>query len=567
MPRIPSASEVNLIGASASRLPSVRAEPEDFGLAAAQGLSRLAIGIENTKPFWERLDEKDEDAEEEASQTTSGEARKPAETGVTDKEASLAKAAFAAGVGRQKAKAREQGRVLIDDMKRGAAAPGLMARDVVQKFDKAQQQALAAVSPGQRRAAEAAIAPVRQGVAVRALRRAHNLEVEGLSGEIAETLDLLKEQATREPAAASLYADEGTAALRSMLATGYLAPEQFEVRNRAFRREVFASAVDAQPAAEMLADLEEGVYDAALGDPELKQFLVEKTGWRLHSETAQGMAAAEAHLRNVRRGEAEPGALGRSTKSLLAAGAMADAELKAEQAYRVRAQMEKLRFAAEADVVHSVEALAPVEGATDAAAREEIQREVWTQSQAMLRERRRDPAAHVMGQPAVAEAFAAAAKNPALLPEAIAARLAAQGAMGLAAEEQNALTLGERAQIVDGLRLLEPRQQIIAMMELGRLYGDHAAAVSADLTDAGVSVEMQLAADPSGGGEVWGALALAADSRDATMAPEGNVIQEAAERLIAEGGETSARQERGAWKDRSAGRLPPPPLRNPRREP
>jgi len=503
MPRIPSAADVNSIGASASRLHAVRAEPADFGLAVAQGLNHLASGIESTKPLWERLDEKDGDAEQDAAnEDLSAAPKEPAEKRVTDKESSLARATVAAGIGSQKAKAREQGRALIDDMKRGARSPGLMARDVVQQFDKAQQQALAVLPPEQRRAVETAIAPVRQGVAVKALRRAHNLEVEGLSGDVAETLGLLKKQAVREPAAAALYADEGSAELRALLATGYLAPEQFEARNRAFRREIFASAVDAQPAAEVLADLQDGIYDAALGDPALKQFLVEKTGWRLHSETAQGVAAAESHLRRLRRGEAGPGDLGRATKTLLAAAAMADAELAAEKAYRVRAQMEKLRFAPEAKLGESIEALAPAEGAADVEAHGQIQQEVWTQSQAMLRERRRDPAAYLMGQPAVAEAFAAAAKNPALLPDAVAARLAAQGALGLAVEEQNALTTEERAKIVDGLQRMEPHQQSVAMRELGRLYGDQAASVAADLAESGLAVEMQLAVDPSGSAEM-----------------------------------------------------------------
>jgi len=253
----------------------------------------------------------------------------------------------------------------------------------------------------------------------------------------------------------------------------------------------------------------------------------------LHSETAQGVAAAESHLRRLRRGEAGPGDLGRATKTLLAAAAMADAELAAEKAYRVRAQMEKLRFAPEAKLGESIEALAPAGDAADAEARGEIQQEVWTQSQAMLRERRRDPAAYLMGQPAVAEAIAAAAENPAILPDAIAARLAVQGALGLAVEEQNALTMDERTKIIDGLQHLEPQQQIVAMEELGRLYGDQATAVASDLVEAGLSMEMQLALDPSANLAVSGKLAQAAQSKGEVKMPEAIAVEEAANRLIA----------------------------------
>ena len=47
-----------------------------------------------------------------------------------------------------------------------------------------------------------------------------------------------------------------------------------------------------------------------------------------------------------------------------------------------------------------------------------------------------DPAAYVMGQPAVAEAFAAAEQDPTLLPDAIARRLAAQEALGIKPEDR-----------------------------------------------------------------------------------------------------------------------------------
>jgi hypothetical protein len=244
---------------------------------------------------------------------------------------------------------------------------------------------------------------------------------------------------------------------------------------------------------------------------------------------------------------------------------MADAELQAEVASQVRSELQSLRFAPEAEVEERIAALAPVADAADAAARQEIQQEIWTQSRMMLRERHQDPAAYVMEQPAVAEAFASAAKNPALLPDAVRSRLAAQAALGLAPEEQNALTLEERAQILAGLQRLEPQQQFGALLELGRLYGDQAAVVASDLAEAGLSMEMQLATDPSGGPEVIGLLAQARESQGEAKSPAG-VVEEAAEKLIAEGRKAAAASpghDHEISPGVGAGDLPPLPRRKP----
>ena len=531
MPRIPSAADITPVGASAGRLPTVRAEAEDFGLAVAQGLMSVSGGISTVGERLLKDAKEPSDGEEQNGQNE----EQPAAAAPEDKEASVAAASQAVQTGLLRAQAREQGDQLIADMKRGAVSPGLVARDVVQKFDRAQQEALSNLPPAQREAAKVATAPVRAGVEVRAQQRAHNLQVAGVSEDVAGVLQLLKEQALREPAAAVLYADEGTLQLRALLDTGYLTPDQFDARNSVFRRDLFAASVDAMPAADALSDLEEGHYDAALGDPDLKHFLIEKTAWRLQSETAQGAAAAEGYRRGVRRGEVAPGEYRGPAQAILAAGAMADAELEAEKAYRVRSHLEKLRFAPQEEVVASVGALTPAADAPDAEARLEIQQEVWTQSQMMLRERERDPAGYVMEQPSVAKAYAAAAEDPALLPAAVEARLAAQNAMGLTPEQQNALTLDERAAIADTLRALEPPQRLGALLELVGAYGDQAPAVAADLAEAGFSIEMQLAADPSGGTAAAARLAEASEANAEVKPADGGVIEEGAEKLLSEG--------------------------------
>jgi len=122
--------------------------------------------------------------------------------------------------------------------------------------------------------------------------------------------------------------------------------------------------------------------------------------------------------------------------------------------------------------------------------------------------------------------------------------------MGLAPEEQNALTLAERAEIVTGLGKMEPAAQVAAVMALGRAYGDQAGTVAADLAETGLSLGAVLAADPSGGPSVTGRLARAAESQGEAKPQEGGAIEAAAEKLIAE------RQD-GA-------ELPFPPLRKPK---
>lgn len=69
MPRIPSAADVSPVGASATRLPSVRADAADFGLAVAQGLVEFGAGLAAARPLAEEILRKEEqlgEAEQES---------------------------------------------------------------------------------------------------------------------------------------------------------------------------------------------------------------------------------------------------------------------------------------------------------------------------------------------------------------------------------------------------------------------------------------------------------------------------------------------------------------------
>ena len=515
MPRIPSAGEVSSIGAGAARLPSIRAEAADFGLDAAGGLKNLAGGVAAAAPLlddlvaaWSKT--------ETAKQTT-----EPVQHATAIRDAAFQ---------------------MVDTWEFDGSSPQEAAARSSRELEALEERRLKDVAPEQRQHLKAASAPIRQGHALRVAQRAQNLSVAALNRQTGETLELLQSQAEREPGAAAHYVAEGRGQLRALLAAGALTPEQFADQEQAFRRGLLAKVVRGQPAVQAMADLEDGVYDALFDDAGLKRALMEETAWRLHSETAVGAAAAAAQLVRVRRGEASPGGLSASTRAILAAGEMADAELQAEIALRVRAEVERLRFAPEAELSRRLEELAPLADAPDAETRERIRQEAWTQGQAMLSARRADPAAYVMQQPAVAEAFAAAARDPALLPDAVTARLAAQSAMGLMPEEQNALAAEERDAVVGGLRRLEPDQQIAVLSDLCRRYGDQAPAVAADLAETGLSLELQLAMDPSGNPAVAGTFAQAAQTPSKARMQEGLAVEEAANRLIAsaEGAERQA---------------------------
>ena len=108
-----------------------------------------------------------------------------------------------------------------------------------------------------------------------------------------------------------------------------------------------------------------------------------------------------------------------------------------------------------------------------------------------------DAAAYVMGQPAVAEAFAAAEQDSTLLPDAIARRLAAQEALGIRPEERRALTKSEEQEIFEGIWNLPPEQQAAALASFRGTYGDRIGPVAAALEEAGLPPSLAGYLDPS----------------------------------------------------------------------
>src|SRR3546814_11539946 len=85
--------------------------------------------------------------------------------------------------------------------------------------------------------------------------------------------------------------------------------------NEAFRRGLFAAAIQSRPAVDAAAALEAGVYDDALDDPALKDFLLTQTRWRLQSEQAQGKAAAGVLVEAARHGRSEERRVGKECVS------------------------------------------------------------------------------------------------------------------------------------------------------------------------------------------------------------------------------------------------------------
>ncbi|MEO3429746.1 hypothetical protein AAFN88_12850 [Pelagibius sp. CAU 1746] len=140
---------------------------------------------------------------------------------------------------------------------------------------------------------------------------------------------------------------------------------------------------------------------------------------------------------------------------------------------------------------------------------------------------------------------------------------AAQEALGLTPDQQNALTKDERTRFIAGLRQMTPEQRAAALKELQAAYGDQAGAVMADLVEAGLPLNDSLTGDSGGGPEVSGRLAQAGESQGEAKTPEGDVIEEATEGVIGEGQEAaghSAEIEDREGADKGA---PPLPLRKP----
>ena len=513
MPRIPSAADVNPVGASATRLPNVRAGAADFGLAIAQGLADAGRGLGDVG------DRVSMDARAAAEE------RKREAEKTEAKEGQLATADATTDIVAHSANLREAAIQMVDNWEYDGSPPREAARKASQALSAFEEGRLKDLRPERRAAAKAAAAPIRQGHGLRMAQRAQNRNVEMLNQKTGETLRLLERQAVREPQAAEHYAAEGTVLLQSLFKAGALSQGQFAAQSESFRRSLYAAVVRGQPAVEALADLEDGVYDDVLADPTLKRFLMTETAWRLQGEAAQGAAGVEGQVARARRGVAVPVAI-------------AGAGLPVERAQRIRSELQSLRYAPEAAVEEGLAALASAADGPDADERRKIREEVWVQSQAMLRERQSDPAAYVMGQPAVAEAFAAAERDPALLPDAVAARLAAQAAMGLAPEARGALTKADRGQILAGLRPLAPKERCVALEALARRYGDQVDPVAADLAEAGLSPLEALLLDSGSDTAGWQTVARLMDSQQGeqpSKSPDAGIIAETAERLLQEG--------------------------------
>lgn len=514
MPRIPSAADVSPVGAGASRLPAVRADARDFGAAIGQGLQDFGEGLAAARPLVEELLRKEE---QQAAAEESAEVSSHVATARESCDQAAASWSYDGGTPRQEAaRARKQFASMEDSLLRGRP-PERQAR------------------------AKGATAAVREGFVLKVAQTAHNRRVEALARKTDETLQKLQDQAVRAPAAAEHLANEGTATLRSQLEAGALTAEQFTARDQAFRRKLFSGVIQGQAAADAVADLEGGLYDAVLGDPALRDHLLTQARWRLQSEAAQGQAAAQALVEAERRGAGQAVPRER-TQSLLAAGDMADAELAAERARRVREALEPLRYAPEAAVQEAIAGLMPDAEGADSEERLKLQEEVRVQADTMLRARVHDPAAYTMDQPAVAEAFAAAARDPALTGDAVAARLAAQAAMGLPIDQRRALTRDESAEILASLDALPPAGRVAALAELGRRYGEQNGAIAAALMQAGLSpVEALLldAADDPSARRALARLAAGVEKGGERRAGEGNFIAESVERLIAEGRQTT----------------------------
>ncbi|MGF1631974.1 MAG: hypothetical protein ACFCUT_21060 [Kiloniellaceae bacterium] len=510
-------------------MPNVRAGAADFGLATAQGLADVG---EVLGDMGDRLSMD--------ARAAAGDKNWEAEK-TEAKESQLATADAMSDIVAHWVNLREAAIQMVDSWEYDGSPPQEAARKASQVLSAFEEGRLKDLPPERRAAAKEATASIRQGHGLRTAQRAQNRNVEALNQKTGETLRLLERQAVREPQAAERYAAEGTALLASLFKVGALSEGQFAAQSESFRRSLYAAVVRGQPAVAALADLEDGAYDEALADPTLKRLLMTETAWRLQGEAAQGAVDVEGQLARARRGEVVPAALRARAQRVLEAGAMADAELLVERAQRVRSELQSLRYAPEAAVEEGLTVLASTADGLDADERLKIREEVWVQSQAMLRERHGNPAAYVMDQPAVAEAFAAAERDPALLPDAVAARLAAQAAMGLAPEVRSALTKEERGQILAGLQQLAPKDRCAALQALGRLYGDQVGQVAIDLAEAGLSPLETLLLDPGSDTVSWQKIARLVDGQQEeqrSQSPDADIIAEAAERLLQEGRQT-----------------------------
>lgn len=566
MPRIPSVADVNPVGAAVSRLPTVRGKAEHFGLEAVEGMTKFgqaAAEYVRREGIKKHLKEQEKKAETEGER---GDDQSLADAAGANKEDQLASSCALVETEKAKVSGWDIAQAAVDSIAPGEPSPQQAAKKAVQAFDQGRTDIVAAVPAEQRPAVQAQLAPVRHSVEVRAQQRAHNQAVEKAMQDIEGVLQAYKTQALREPEMAEKYVSDADVWLRALAGSGILTLEQYGGRSQAFRRSVSTELLRSQSAIDAVADLKAGVYDEALGDPALKELLLTEMTQRLEVERAQGVAGTNWLVARARQGAAVPSELQGHRQRILGAEGVAEEAAHLDRVRRVASELEAWRYAPEALLRRAAANMPLAWDTRDAKESLETQEEFRAQAEEMLRRRQEDPAAYVMGLPGIAEAFAAAEANPALLPEAIAGRLAAQDAIGLAPDQQNALTLAERVQVIAALQQLAPEQRTAALRELQKAYGEQAATVVADLVEAGLPLNESLTADLSGGPDVSGRLAQAGESQAGAKTPEGGVIEAAAEKLIAQGQEATGGLEsenRAPQEAMSIGSLPPLPLRKP----
>lgn len=505
MPRIPSISEMRPVSPAVDRDPGLYASADSFGLGVTQGVAEVGREIVNAAPQLRKLVEKvnKSDAAEETVQ-----------------------------IGNHKSKVRELSTQMVDDQGYDGGSPLEFAKRAEEELSRLEDEMLKTLSPQRRAPARQATEAIRRGHGLRAAQHQQNQKVAALERETAETLSLLQSQAAAEPAAAEMLSAEGLELLRQLYEAGALSDRQLEQQSTAFRRELYSELLHSQSAIDVVADLEAGLYDEQLGDPMLKDRLLTANRWRLQGELVQGRASGAELVAREARGEAALPALSEATRAILAAADHADFVIEAQKARRIREAIESLRFAPEAALDAEIEKLTPGDDALDKPARLEIQEAMRRGCERFLEERRCDPAGYVMGQTALATLFAAAKDDPALLPAALASRLAAQEAMDIAPEDQRLLSQAEVSGILAGYQASSKQAKLEAIMTLRDKYGDESGRVATELEEAGLPPLVSYLLDPSG--NTASARLMAAEPQLPASGPERDIIDDTAARLLAE---------------------------------
>lgn len=514
MPRIPSVSDVRSVSAGVTRDPGVRATAEDFGLGISLGLrsmsgdlgrlSRVLKKRADEKALAEKIGQGDVDEGDKGRRPQ----KKDSEDSPEAEGASLALNVENLGAAQGKTTAaetvvrpaahrvglRDDSEALINEV---ADASAETAKRSHKELADLEERKLKALPPEQRAEAKASAADVHITHGLRLAERQQNLRGEAVIAKSEETLARLQAQAVQDPAAAEQRLAEGMETLTRLHEIGALTDAELAERSGRFTRELYTAVIQSRPAMDAVADLEAGLFDDVLGDPETKDKLLAANRWRLQSELEQGKAGVAETVERARRGEAGPGVLSAATRRILNAGSLADAELEIGAAEQAHAIAEERRFAPEAELRALLDDPEPVPGVIGERAQALTREELGLQVERLLEERGADPAAYVMGQPAVAEVFAAAEQDPTRLPDAIARRLAAQEALGIKPEDRRVLTKSEATELMQSLQALPLEQQAAAVAELRDTYGTHSGRLAAELEEAGLPRLLALVLDPS----------------------------------------------------------------------